>query len=123
MTWLKRILIGLAIAVVLVIAIILMVSHWSPGGQIVETMSMTVGNRTITVSGHYKTMTQETLADGMKIVVDGHVIAATPGEITIDGKPQSFEPDQDVEVTINEKGGVEAKAASSDGGEPEAPVN
>lgn len=123
MTWLKRILIGLATIAVLVILIVLAVSHWSPGGQVVETMSMTVGNRTITVSGHYKQMTQETMAEGMKVVVDGHVIAATPGEITIDGNSQNFEPDQDVEITINEKGRVEAKAASSDGGGPEPPVN
>lgn len=123
MTWLKRILIGLAIVVVLVIAIVLAVSHWSSGGQVVETMSMTVGNRTITVSGHYKTMRQETMADGMKVTIDGHVIAATPGELSIDGKPQTFDPDQDVEITINDKGVVEAKPASSDGAGPEAPVN
>jgi hypothetical protein len=123
MTWLQRILIGLAIVVVLVIALVLAISHWSPGGQVVETMSMTVGKRTVTVSGHYKHMSQETMAEGMKIIVDGHVIAATPGELSIDGKPQSFEPDQDVEITINEKGAVEAKPASSDGAGPEAPVN
>jgi len=123
MTWLKRILIGLAIVVVLVIVIVLAISHWSSGGQVVETMSMTVGNRTITVSGHYKTMRQETMADGMKVTIDGHVIAATPGELSIDGKPQTFDPDQDVEITINDKGVVEAKPASSDGAGPEAPVN
>ncbi|MGZ5850011.1 MAG: hypothetical protein ACXWJN_05425, partial [Methyloceanibacter sp.] len=72
---------------------------------------------------HYKRMRQETMAEGMKIVVDGHVIAATPGELSIDGKPQSFEPDQDVQITINEKGAVEVKPASSDGAGPEAPVN
>jgi hypothetical protein len=123
MTWLKRILIALAIVVVLVILIVLAISHWSSGGQVVETMSMTVGNRNITVSGYYKHMTQESMAEGMKVVVDGHVITATPGEITIDGNPQNFEPDQDVEITINEKGGVEAKAAGSDGGGPETPIN
>lgn len=124
MTWLKRILIGLAIIVVLVIAIVLAISHWSPGGRAIETMSMTVGNRTITVSGHYKTMSQETMADGMKVIIDGHVIAATPGELAIDGAVQSFEPSQDVEIWIDEKGGVQAKAASSDGAGPEqAPIN
>lgn len=123
MTWLKRILIGLAIVVVLVIAIVLAVSHWSSGGQVVETMSMTVGNRTITVSGYYKHMSQESMAEGMKVIIDGHVISATPGELSIDGKPQSFEPDQDVDIFINEKAGVEAKPASSDGAGPEPPVN
>ena len=121
MSWLKLILIGLAIAVALVIAILLAVSHWSSGGQVVETMSMTVGNRNITVSGHYKTMTQESMADGMKITVDRHVITATPGELTIDGKPQSFDPNQDVEIWVNEKGEVEAKAASPDAGAADSP--
>ena len=116
MGWLKWMLIGLGLVVVLAVVIVMAVGHLSSGGNPVETMSMTVGDRTITVSGHYKTMTQETTAEGMKIVVDDHVIAATSGELTIDGKPQAFDPSQDVEIFINEKGGVEAKIAAPDAG-------
>jgi hypothetical protein len=118
MTWLKRMLIGLGIVLALVIAIVVAIGHWVPGGggPNVRRMSMTVGDRTITVAGQFKTMTQETLAEGMKITVDNHVITATPGELTIDSKPQAVDPGQDVEIWINEKGGVEVKAVSSDAG-------
>ena len=79
---------------------------------------MSVGQRTITVS-HYKDMTQETLADGVKIVVDGHVITATPDAITIDGKTQTFDPTQDVEITVDENGAVQAKTLSADAPRPD----
>ena len=67
---------------------------------------MTVGSRTVTVGGHYKDMTQESLADGMKINVDGHEITIGPISSTVDGKTQVLEPDQDVEITVDEKGAV-----------------
>jgi hypothetical protein len=121
MSWLKWMLIGLGLVVVLAVVIVIAVGHWSSGEKRLETMSMTVGDRTITVSGHYKTMTQETTAEGMKIVVDDHVIAATPGELTIDGKPQAFDPSQDVEIYVNEKGGVEAKVSPDAGNAGKAP--
>jgi hypothetical protein len=112
MTWLKGGLIGLGIVVVLVIAIVAALGLLSSGGGH-EVRHISVGQRTITVS-HYKGMTQESIADGVKIVADGHVISATPDAITIDGTAQSFDPAQDVEITIDEKGGIEAKALSPD---------
>lgn len=112
MTWLKGGLIGLGIVVVLVIAILAALGLLSSGGGH-EVRHISVGQRTITIS-HYKDMTQESIADGVKIVADGHVIAATPDTLTIDGTAQSFDPAQDVEVTIDEKGGIEAKALSPD---------
>jgi len=75
MTWLKRILIGLGIVLVLLIALVVVAGYWTPDEKsVTQTMSMTVGSRTVTVGGHYKDMTQESLADGIKVVIDGHVI-------------------------------------------------
>ena len=111
MSWLKLVLIGLGIVVALAVIMVITVGKWSSGDRVVETMSMTVGDRTITVSGHYKEMTQETTADGIKIIVDKHVIAATPGELIIDDKPQAFDPSQDIEIFVKEDGGLEAKPA------------
>jgi hypothetical protein len=110
MTWLKWMLIALGIVVVLLIAIIAALGLLtSSGGK--EVRHISVGQRTISVS-HYKDMIQESIADGVKIVADGHVITATPDVIAIDGKTQDFDPSQDVEISIDAKGGVEAKAAS-----------
>jgi hypothetical protein len=108
MTWLKWVLIALGIVVVLVIAIIAALGLLTSGGG-KEVRHISVGQRTISVS-HYKDMTQESVADGVKIVADGHVITATPDAITIDGKTQDFDPSQDVDISIDAKGGVEAKA-------------
>lgn len=114
MSWLRWMLIAFGIVVVLVIAIIAALGLLTSGGGH-EVRHISVGPRTITVS-HYKDMTQESVGDGVKIVVDGHVITATPDTITIDGNPQSFDPAQDVEIDIDEKGGIQAKGVS-----PEAP--
>jgi len=112
MTWLKGLLIALGLVVVLVFAIIAALGVLtSDKGK--EVRHISVGQRTITVS-HYKNLTQETTAEGVKIVVDGHVIAANPDAITIDGKPQTFDPTQDVEITIDEAGAVQAKSVSAD---------
>ncbi|MBC8013785.1 MAG: hypothetical protein H7X74_06880 [Methyloceanibacter sp.] len=119
MTWLKRILIGLGIVLVLLIALVLVAGYWTPDeGSVTQSMSMTVGNRTVTVGGHYKSMTQESLADGIKVVVDGHVILVTADQLTVDGKTQVLEPGQDVEVLVDEKGVVEVKLVRSDAGAP-----
>jgi hypothetical protein len=79
---------------------------------------MPVGNRTVTVGGHYKSMTQESLADGIKVVIDGHVIIVSADQLTVDGKTQVLEPGQDVEVLVNAEGVVEVKLVSSDAGAP-----
>jgi hypothetical protein len=112
MTWLKGLLIALGLVVVLVIAIIAALGFLTsePGREV---RHISIGQRTITVA-HYKNLTQETTADGVKIGVDGHVITATPDAITIDGKQQTFDPAQDVEITVDEKGAVRAKTLSPD---------
>ena len=115
MTWFKRIVIGLGIVLALLIAIVFAIGFWTPDeGSVTQTMSMTVGNRTITVGGHYKSMTQESLADGIKIVVDGHEITLSADQLTVDGKTQVLEPGQDVEVLVDEKGVVSVKLVRSD---------
>ena len=110
MPWLKWALIALGIVAVLVIAIIAALGLLTSGGG-KEVRHISIGQRTISVS-HYKDMTQESIADGVKIVADDHVITATPDAITIDGKTQDFDPSQDVEINIDEKGSIEAKAMS-----------
>jgi FtsP/CotA-like multicopper oxidase with cupredoxin domain len=117
MPWLKRILIGLGIVLALLIALVLVAGYWGPDeGPVTQTMSMTVGNRTVTVGGHYKNMTQESLANGIKVVVDAHVIVVSADQLTVDGKTQVLEPGQDVEVLVDEKGAVSVKLVSSGAG-------
>lgn len=123
MSWLKRILIGLGIVLVLLFAIVFAIGFWTPDdSSVTQTMSVTVGNRTVTVGGHYKSMTQETLADGIKVTVDGHVVVVNDDQLTVDGKTQVLEPGQDVEVLVDEKGAVSVKIVGSDaGGAADAP--
>jgi len=118
MPWLKWVLIALGVVVVLVIAIIAALGSLTSGGG-KEVRHISIGERTISVS-HYKDMTQESIADGVKIVADDHVITATPDAITIDGKTQDFDPSRDVEINIDEKGGIEAKAMSPAAPGPDA---
>ena len=119
MTWLKRILIGLGIVLMLLIALVVVAGYWTPDEKsVMQTVSMTVGSRTVTVGGHYKNMTQESLADGIKIVVDGHEITISADQRTVDGKTQVLEPDQDVEVWVDEKGAISVKIVNSDAGGP-----
>jgi len=119
MTWLKRILIGLGIVLALLIALVVVAGYWTPDEKsVTQTMSMTVGSRTVTVGGHYKDMTQESLADGIKVTIDGHVIIVSADQLTVDGKTQVLEPGQDVEVLVDAEGIVEVKLVRSDAGAP-----
>ena len=114
MSWLKRILIGLGIVLVLLIGILFAIGFWSPDeGSVTQTMSMTVGSRTVTVGGQFKSMTQESLADGIKVVIDGHVIIVTGDHLTVDGNTQVLEPGQDVEVLVDKDGKVSVKLVAS----------
>jgi hypothetical protein len=119
MTWLKRILIGLGIVLVLLIALVVVAGYWTPDEKsVTQTMSMTVGNRTVTVGGHFKDMTQESLADGIKVIIDGHVIMVSADQLTVDGKTQVLEPGQDVEVLVDAEGVVTVKLVASGAGAP-----
>src|SRR4029079_8408303 len=100
MTWLKGLLIALGLVVVLVFAIIAALGLLtSDKGK--EVRHISIGQRTITVS-HYKDLNHETAAGGANIVVDVHAITAASDAIAIDGKAQTFDPTQDVEITVDE---------------------
>ena len=119
---LKKALIGFGIVFAILIGIVIALGFFTPDGKSVsETVSMTVGSRTVTVGGHYKDMIQESLSDGMKITVDGHEITIGPDQIEVDGKTQVLEPGQDVEIMVDEKGAVAVKVVSSGGGAANAP--
>ena len=45
-----------------------------------------------------KNLTQESMADGMDIKVDGHEIAINADQLTVDGKTQVLEAGQDVSL-------------------------
>ena len=114
--WLKRILIGAGIVLALLIALVFAVGYWTPSGQVEQTLSVTVGHRTVTIGGHYKSVTQESMADGMSIKVDGHEITLTGDQLTIDGKTQVLEPDQNIEIWVDDKGEVSVKVVHADAG-------
>ena len=107
MSWLKWGLIALGLVAVLVVAMLTGLGMFSDAPE-KEVRHISVGERTITIS-HYKDMTQEMLAEGVKVVADGHVILATRESILVDGKPLDIDPRQDVEILIDEKGNLEAK--------------
>jgi hypothetical protein len=116
---LKRILIGLGIVLALLIAIVAALGFLTPDeNSVSQTVSMTVGSRTVTIGGHYKDMTQESLADGIKITVDDHEITVGADQLEVDGKTQVLEPGQDVEVLVDDKGAVSVKVVHSDAGGP-----
>jgi autotransporter translocation and assembly factor TamB len=114
MSWLKRILIGLAIVLVLLVGILFAIGFWTTDeGSVMKTVSLTVGSRTVTVGGHYKDMTQESLADGIKVTIDGHVIIVSGDQLTVDGNTQVLEPGQNVEVLVDSDGKVSVKLVAS----------
>jgi hypothetical protein len=51
-------------------------------------------------------------------VVDGHEIAVSPDQLTVDGKVQDLDPAQDVMVYVKKGGGVEVKAVQHDDAAP-----
>jgi hypothetical protein len=116
MSWVKGLLIALGLVAVLAVVMIAALGMLgSDKGK--EVRHIAIGQRTITVS-HYKNLTQESTADGVRISVDGHVIVATADGLTIDGKPQALDPTQDVEIAIDENGTVQARQLSADAPRP-----
>lgn len=118
MTWLIRILVGLGIVLALVIVFVLVIGNWGASGPPTQALSLAVGQRTVTVAGHYENVTQESTADGIKVVVDGHEIAVSPDQLTVDGKVQDLDPSQDVMVYVKKGGGVEVKAVQHEKAAP-----
>ena len=114
MGWGRRILIGASLVLVLLIALVLVAGYLSVDeGSVTQSMSMTVGSRTVAVGGHYQNMTQESLADGVKVTVDGHEIVVSADQLTVDGKTQVLEPGQDVEILVGKEGDLSVKVVAS----------
>jgi hypothetical protein len=116
MSWLIRILVGLGIVLALVIAFVLVIGNWGASGPPTQAVSMTVGNRTITVAGHYKDMRQESLADGIKVVVDGQEVVISGDQLTLNGETEILEPEHDVMIYVGKDGKVQVKIVHEDDG-------
>jgi len=123
MSWLMRILVSLGLVLALVIVIVLVIGNIGTRDETTQAISMSVGNRTVTVAGHYKDMTQESVADGIKVVVDGHEILITTDQLSIDGKMETLEPDEDVTVYVAEDGKLQVKVVQAGEGAPEEAPN
>lgn len=122
MSWLMRILVGLGLVLALVIVLVLVIGNIGTREETTQAISVTVGNRTVTVAGHYKDMTQESVADGIKVIVDGHEVLITTDQLSVDGKMETLEPDEDVTVYVTNDGNVQVKVvAQSEGASEEAP--
>ncbi len=109
MSWLIRILVALGLVLALVIVIVLVIGNIGTREEPTQAISMTVGNRTVTVAGHYKDMTQESVANGMKVIVDGHEVLITTDQLSVDDKTEMLEPDEDVTVYVAKDGNVQVK--------------
>lgn len=114
MSWPKGILIGLGLGVALLIVLVLVISSWAPSGPASQAVAMTVGDRTLTVAGHYKEMRQESLPEGLRVIVDKHQITVENSQLTADGQARVLEPGQDVVAWIHEDGRLEIKLVQAD---------
>ncbi|MGD8550585.1 MAG: hypothetical protein PVF41_04020 [Methyloceanibacter sp.] len=72
MVWIMRGLVAIALALGLVIVIVVLIGNIGSGDDGTQVTALTVGERTVTVTGHYATLSQESLADGVKVIVEGH---------------------------------------------------
>jgi hypothetical protein len=109
MSWLARILIGLGLALVLLFGIVLAVTNWGTVGETTQAMTTTVGHRNVTIAGHYKNLTQEAVGDGVKFIIDRHKVTVTSDQLTVDGKTDVLEPEQEVEIYVGRDGKLTVK--------------
>jgi len=123
MTWLMRILAAVGIVLALVIVIVFVVGRLGTNDDATQALALAVGNRTINVAGHFKDMTQETIADGIKIVVDDHEVVVSSDQLSVDGKTQILEPGQDVMLYVGKDGGLQVKVMQESDEAPEGASN
>lgn len=122
MSWLMRILAAVGIGLAVVIAIVFVIGRLETGNDSTQALALAVGNRTVNVAGHFKDMTQESIADGIKIVVDRHEVLVSGDQLSVDGKTEILEPDQDVMIYVGKDGHLQVKTTqASDGTSEEAP--
>lgn len=122
MSWPKRILIWLGLGVALLVVLVTVISYWAPGGPASQAVAMTVGDRTLTVAGHYKEMRQESLPEGLRVIVDKHQITVENSQLTVDGQTGVLEPGQDVVAWIHDDGRLEIKIVRADAASASPPA-
>lgn len=118
-----RTLAAVGIVLALVIAIVFVVGRLGTSGDPTQALALAVGNRTINVAGHFKDMTQETIADGIKIVVDDHEVVVSSDQLSVDGKTQVLEPGKDVMLYVGKNGGLQVKVMRESDEAPEGASN
>lgn len=111
MAWIMRGLVAIALALGLVIIFVLLIGNLGSRDDATEATAITVGNRTVTVAGHYKTLSQETVSDGVKIIVEGHEIMVTADQLSVDGEAQVLEPEDNVTVYVARDGQAQVKVS------------
>ncbi len=116
--WRQRILIGAGLALALLIGLVLVAGYWTPNGEIEQSITVTAGDHTLTVGGHYKSIAQGETADGLSIKVDGHDILLSGDQLAVDGKTQALEPGQNVEIWVGESGKVSVKVVPAETAPP-----
>jgi len=121
MSWLMRILGAVGVVLAIVIVMVLIVGRLGTGEDTTQALALAVGNRTINVAGHFKDMTQESIADGVKIVVDAHEVVVSGDQLSVDGRTEVLEPDQDVMIYVAKDGRLQVKIQESEGASEEAP--
>lgn len=114
MSRLTQFLIGLGAVLALMIVILTMAGIW--GSNVPnQTVEASFGEHLVTVKGHYKDLTQETVAEGLMITVDGQKIAITNDQVTAAGLTHALQPGQDVEILVDEKGTVAVRVGDPAG--------
>ena len=107
MSWLIRIMAAIGIVLALVIVIVLLIGNVGTRESGTEPITLTAGNRAVTIAGHYTNFTQETFADGIKIIVDGHEVVVSADQLSVDGETQVLESDHDVTVYVAKDGTIQ----------------
>ena len=123
MSWLMRGLAAVGVGLALVIAIVFVIGRLETGNDPTQALALAVGNRTVNVAGHFKDMTQESIADGIKIVVDNHEVVVSGDQLSVDGKTEILEPDQDVMIYVGKDGRLQVKTTQASDGAPEEAPN
>ncbi|MGI8853463.1 MAG: hypothetical protein ACR2GC_09280 [Methyloceanibacter sp.] len=115
MSRLTQILIGSGVVLALLVILVVLAGNWGSSAPS-QTVEMSFGTHLVTVKGHYKDLTQETIAEGLLIAVDGNEITVNDAQVTAAGLTHVLEPGQNIEILVDEKGTVKVKVAEPDAG-------
>lgn len=117
MSQLTKILIGIGAVFALVLVILVAIGSWGSGDPESQPVEMSFGGHLVTVKGHYKDFSQDLLADGLIVAVDGHKITVTGDQVIVaGGVTHDLAPDQNVEIRVDEKGAVHVSVEAPDSG-------